>query len=191
MPGLIAVLMLTNCGGPKKGDESTEEHADHAAADTHPGGPQFEVDKTFQDQLARVFQSYLKLKDSFVATDPAAVKQGANDLKAVLKAIDTKMLNGPALNDWANYSNNLDMALSEMVSSDDIEAQRASFSTLSENLYKSVRAYGLGGPTAYYEFCPMAFNNQGAFWLSDSKEIRNPYFGDKMLTCGRVTEELN
>jgi hypothetical protein len=48
----------------------------------------------------------------------------------------------------------------------------------------------LGGTTAYYEFCPMAFNNSGAYWLSDNAVIRNPYFGDKMLTCGSVEEEL-
>jgi hypothetical protein len=36
----------------------------------------------------------------------------------------------------------------------------------------------------------MARNNQGGFWLSDDEEIRNPYFGDKMLTCGSVTEKL-
>jgi hypothetical protein len=37
----------------------------------------------------------------------------------------------------------------------------------------------------------MAFNDQGAYWISDREEIRNPYFGDKMLTCGVVKEELN
>jgi hypothetical protein len=42
----------------------------------------------------------------------------------------------------------------------------------------------------YKAYCPMANNNQGATWLSDSKEIRNPYFGDKMLKCGSLKEEL-
>lgn len=189
--GLIAGLMHTNCGGPKKND--ADEHSEHASAQgtAPPSGPQFEVDRTFQSQLTHILQSYLKVKDACVASNAEAVKTEAANLKAVLKAVDTKMLNGPALNDWSNYSNNLDMALSEMVSSDDIEVQRTSFSSLSENLYKSIKAYGLGGTTAYYEFCPMAFNDQGAYWLSESKEIRNPYFGDKLLKCGRVTEELN
>jgi Cu(I)/Ag(I) efflux system membrane fusion protein len=39
----------------------------------------------------------------------------------------------------------------------------------------------------YKEYCPMAFDNKGAYWLSESEEIRNPYFGKSMLTCGEVT----
>ena len=189
---LVVIFTMTQCGGPKKDDSmaSATEHAsgsEDAAAAT---GPLFEVDKLFQEQLVRVLQNYLKVKDAFVASDAALVKAEAGNLRNVIKAVDAKMLTGPALNDWSNYSNNLEMSLSEITGTDDIEAQRTAFSTLSDNLYKSIKAYGLGTMTAYYEFCPMAFNDQGGYWLSDNKEIRNPYFGDKMLTCGRVTEEL-
>lgn len=191
---LAVVVLLASCGGSRK-EETADEQAGHASPSAEtaaaPSAPLFEVDKTFQSQLAHILEGYLKVKDAFVASDAAMVKQETKSLKAILKAVDTKMLSGPALNDWSNYSNNLDMALAEMMSSDDIEVQRTSFSTLSENLYKSIKAYGLGGVTTYYEFCPMAFDDQGAYWLSANKEIRNPYFGDKMLTCGRVTEELN
>ena len=189
---LVVLAGLSQCGGPKKeSDMAAETHASGSEDAASATGPQFEVDKLFQEQLVRVLQNYLKVKDAFVASDAVQVKTEAVNLRNTLKAIDTKMLNGPALNDWSNYSNNLESALSEMAGSDDIEVQRTAFSTLSDNLYKSIKAYGLGSMTAYYEFCPMAFNDQGAYWLSDSKEIRNPYFGDKMLTCGRVTEELN
>ena len=101
------------------------------------------------------------------------------------------LLTGVAHNDWMTFEGGLKAALKEMQASADIEAQRASFSKLSENMYKSIKAYGLGGATAFYEFCPMAFNNEGGYWLSDVAEIRNPYFGDKMLTCGSVQEKLN
>ncbi|MBL7852433.1 MAG: DUF3347 domain-containing protein [Cyclobacteriaceae bacterium] len=190
---LFTVVMFTQCGGPRKEDAAATEaeHASGSETAQAATGPQFEVDKLFQEQLVRVLQNYLKVKDAFVASDAALVKSEAANFRKVLKAVDPKMLNGPALNDWSNYSNNLEMALAEITGTDDIEAQRASFSALSDNLYRSIKAYGLGTMTAYYEFCPMAFNDQGGYWLSDSKEIRNPYFGDKMLTCGRVTEELN
>lgn len=186
-----AVILFAQCGGGKKEEASTEmEHASGTEAATVATGPQFEVDKNFQEQLVRTFASYIKVKDAFVSSDPAKVKVEATAAKLIIKAVDAGMISGPALNDWANYSNNMDMALAEIVSSDDIEVQRTAFSTLSDNLYKSIKAYGLGTTTAYYDFCPMAFNDQGGYWLSDAKEIRNPYFGDKMLTCGRVAEEL-
>lgn len=189
---LTSLIFFTQCGGSKTEDTQDEQTEPSKDSDemVAAGEPQFEVDATFQEQLVRTFQAYLKMKDAFVATDPALVKTEASNLKTVLKAIDPKMLSGPALNDWSNYANNIDMSLMEIASSDDIEAQRTSFSALSDNLYKSIKAFGLGTATAYYDFCPMAFNDQGAYWLSDNKEIRNPYFGDKMLTCGRVAEEL-
>jgi len=43
---------------------------------------------------------------------------------------------------------------------------------------------------AYYQFWPMAFNDKGAHWISQNKEIQNPYFGDKMMKCGFTKEEL-
>jgi Protein of unknown function (DUF3347) len=178
---VATVVALTQCGGPKKEDSMTSE-AEHASGS--------EAAAALQEQMVRILQSYLKVKDASVASDAALVKSEAGNLRKVVKAVDAKMISGPALNDWSNYSNNLEMALSEITGSDDIEAQRTAFSALSENLYKSIKAYGLGTMTAYQEFCPMAFNDQGAYWISESKEIRNPYFGDKMLTCGRVTEEL-
>jgi hypothetical protein len=42
----------------------------------------------------------------------------------------------------------------------------------------------------YVEYCPMANNNQGGFWLSNEKQIKNPYFGEAMLTCGSVKETI-
>lgn len=188
----IAVIFLfAQCGGGKKEEASSEmEHASGSEASAVMEGPQFEVDKTFQEQVVRIFAAYIKMKDAFVSSDPASVKAEASMVKQIVKAVDAAMISGPALNDWMSYASNMDMALAEIVGTDDIEVQRTAFSTLSDNLYKSIKAYGLGTTTAYYDFCPMAFNDQGGYWLSDAKEIRNPYFGDKMLTCGRVTEEL-
>ena len=47
------------------------------------------------------------------------------------------------------------------------------------------------GKTVYYQFCPMAINNKGAYWLSELKSIRNPYFGEQMMNCGETKETLN
>jgi hypothetical protein len=101
-----------------------------------------------------------------------------------------KLLSGAAHNDWMSYLLSIQNSLKEIENASDIEVQRKAFSALSENLYKSIKAFGLGGSEAFYEYCPMAFNNEGAYWLSDQTTIRNPYFGDAMLTCGVVKEKL-
>lgn len=194
------VTFFANCSGNKKEDDHTG-HEDHAGKDTteHASGstaaaeaaePQFQVDASFQNQLASVFTSYVELKDAFVASDAGKVKDEAKQTDEALAKVDMKLLSGAAHNDWMNYLSPIQSSLKEIQAAADIEAQRKAFSNLSDNLYKSVKAFGLGGKEAFYEFCPMAFNNEGAYWLSDQEQIKNPYFGDKMLTCGSVKEKL-
>jgi hypothetical protein len=191
-----AFAFLTNCSGKKEEAATHDEHAAHDSVDpaseasAEAASPQFQVDASFQQQLAGVFAAYVGLKDAFVSSDAANVKEKATAETEALDKVDMKLLSGAAHSDWMNYSAAIQASLKEIQAGTDIEAQRKAFSTLSDNLYKSVKAFGLGGQEAYYEFCPMAFNNEGAYWLSDKSEIRNPYFGDAMLTCGSVKEKL-
>lgn len=193
---VVTVLALSNCSSKKEESVQEESHDEsmHTSTEEAPAeasAPQFQVDATFQQQLSGVFTSYVALKDAFVATNSAQVKEAAAKVRESLSKTDMMLLTGVAHNDWMTYSAGLESSLKEIQASDDIEAQRTSFSKLSDNMYKSIKAYGLGGETAFYEFCPMAFNNEGGYWLSDVAEIRNPYFGDKMLKCGSVQEKLN
>ncbi len=170
--------------------EAEMEHASTSAAPAEAVAPTFEVSNDFQNQLAAVFTSYVNLKEAFVATDAAKVRTEAAMTQKVLSKVDMKLLSGAAHNDWMTYQTGLADALAEMQGTTDIEVQRTAFSKLSDNLYKSIKAFGLGGTPVYYEFCPMAFDNQGGYWLSDNDAIRNPYFGDMMLKCGSVQEKL-
>jgi len=189
-----------NCGSKKESADAdvhdahehqdTTKHVSSTSTYAEAAEPTFAVDATFQQQLAGVFTSYVTLKEAFVSSDPAKVKAETGTTLATIGKVDMKLLNGAAHNDWMNYLNGLRTALQSIQATDDIEMQREALSTLSENMYKSIKAYGLGGVHAYYTFCPMAFENQGAFWLSNEEKIRNPYFGDKMLTCGEVKEKL-
>lgn len=193
---VVTVFALSYCSSKKEETAQEENHDEsmHAATEEAPAqasASQFQVDAAFQKQLSDVFTAYVSLKDAFVATNSTQVKEAAAKVQESLSKTDMMLLTGVAHNDWMTYSGGLESSLKEIQASDDIEAQRTSFSKLSDNMYKSIKAYGLGGATAYYEYCPMAFNNTGGYWLSDIAEIRNPYFGDKMLKCGSVQEQLN
>jgi membrane fusion protein, copper/silver efflux system len=73
----------------------------------------------------------------------------------------------------------------------DIEEQRKHFEPLSDALIESAELFGLTIDMVYVQFCPMAFDDKGAYWLSESDKILNPYFGDMMLTCGEVTKKIS
>jgi hypothetical protein len=57
-------------------------------------------------------------------------------------------------------------------------------------VYELAKAFG-GGRRLYHDHCPMARDNQGALWISELKDVKNPYFGADMLTCGTVEEVIN
>lgn len=70
-----------------------------------------------------------------------------------------------------------------------IAHQREHFDVLSRDVYDLVKAFG-GGQVLYKSFCSMYNDKKGAIWLSETKTIKNPYYGKKMATCGSVQEEL-
>lgn len=192
---ILAVGVFAACSGNK----SEGSAHDHAAHDEHhantaevedAGKPQFEVAGEFQTQLASVFRAYTDLQEAFVSSDASSVKREAAKTAEALGAADMTLLTGAAHNDWMHYGTAMADALSSIQETEDIEVQRESFSVLSDNLYKSAKAFGLGGEKAYYAYCPMAFDDQGGYWLTDEEQIRNPYFGDKMLACGTIRENL-
>lgn len=188
---VLLFSVVVGCGDKKHGDaHNHEEHATSNNEEIVATEAQFQVDETFQKQLSEVFDQYIKLKEAFVESEVELVKKETTALSQAVAKVDMKLLTGAAHNDWMTFLSPIQKSLNEIQASMDLEEQRRSFSTLSDNLYKSIRAFGLGGKEAYYEYCPMAFNNEGAYWLSDQEKIRNPYFGDKMLTCGMVKEKL-
>jgi len=107
-----------------------------------------------------------------------------------LALVDMKLLTGDTHMQWMDITGKLDNQLEQIASSGDIEVQRKAFSGLSNDFYKSIKTFGLMGKTVYYQFCPMAFANKGAYWVSENKEIENPYYGESMLTCGETIETL-
>lgn len=144
----------------------------------------------FQRQLAEFFNSYLLLKEAFVESDAIKAKNESSNTINVLETVDMNLLSGDMHEEWMVHMQKMLTSLKAISSTNNIEAQRRAFSDLSNSFYKSIKTFRLAGKEAFYEYCPMAFNNEGAYWISDQEKIRNPYFGDAMLSCGEVKEKL-
>ena len=143
----------------------------------------------FKGQLKRVFETYLPLKDALIATDAKAARQGAQPLMAAIAEVDMMLISGDAHVEWMKDLSVLNTIVEDILDHSDVEMIRSALSPLSDQLYQTLVKFEVetGG---FRQFCPMAFDFKGAFWLSDSNEILNPYFGEEMLTCGNVEEEL-
>ncbi len=169
LPMAVIALMLS-CKGDKKAEPSVET-TESGTAEMEAGesaGIAFEEDATQQ-----VFASYLKLKDALVAGNPDAAKAAAADMGRVT-GLENEIVTAE---------------IEAFLSADGIDGQRASFLKLNEKLEPILRDHISEG-AVYKQFCPMAFNDEGGFWFSDKEEIRNPYFGDRMLKCGKVEDKL-
>ena len=71
-----------------------------------------------------------------------------------------------------------------------MDGKRENFIFLSQPLIKVVEAFG-ANQTLYVNYCPMANENKGAYWLSEVEEIRNPFMPEKMLSCGEVKKKIS
>ncbi len=148
------------------------------------------TDPAFKAQLTKVYKDYLDMKNAFVETDAKKVASEAKDVIASLKSVDMGLLKGDAHNMWMDQLKTLNSTISAIGKSDDIEKQRQEFVQFNLVFYKSVKMFGLQNVTAYYQYCPMANNDKGAYWLSSTEDILNPYFGDIMLSCGETKETI-
>ena len=147
-----------------------------------------ETDPVFKKKLTKVYENYIDMKNAFVATDAQKVSQEAKKVESLFQSVNMKLLKGEAHIEWMNQLKTLNSEIKTIAASSDIEAQRQAFSKFNYAFYKSLEMFGLKNETAYYQFCPM-YNN-GAYWISETKKIRNPYYGDKMLDCGETKDTI-
>lgn len=125
-----------------------------------------------------------------MASDDKRAIEDAITTKTVMAKVDMKLLKGDTHIMWIDKMKPIENSLDKIVNSIDVETQRLAFSNLSEAVYSTVKMFNITGLNIYYQYCPMAKGNKGAYWISQTKEIRNPYFGDAMLTCGETKETL-
>lgn len=156
------------------------------------GIPDFQAETpiAFKTQLGQLTEEYIILKDAFVQTDPSAAVAAAMGFSTALEQVDKTLLTGDAQVYWVKNWKNLQKHSEKIAKIGDVEKQRKQFQGVTKLLIPSLQAYGVEGTTIYIQHCPMAFNNRGADWLSTEEQIRNPYFGDKMMKCGSVTGKI-
>lgn len=147
-------------------------------------------DQAAQKSISTLAQQYLQLKETLVASDAAKASQVAGTMQASLQELNGLSLAADQKTFLEQRSQSMQEQLQQIEKSDDLLQQRDHFARLSKGTTELVSAFGTGKGSLYYQYCPMAFDNKGGYWLSDSKEIKNPYYPKEMPGCGRVAREL-
>jgi membrane fusion protein, copper/silver efflux system len=147
------------------------------------------INAKFKQQLGKVVTEYIKLKNAFAEDNSTLAQKEAKNVKNSLENVDMLVLLGDAHNVWMKSLKPLKEAAVEIQNSKEIGTQRDAFLILSKHLSDAISTLGIeteSGQPLYLDFCPMADNDNGGYWLSFDKEIRNPYLGAKMPTCGEI-----
>lgn len=153
-------------------------------------GKPIAVDPEFSRQLGSVLAPYLKVKDALVASDAETASAQAGNIATALKNVDMTLLKDDTHVRWMEQLKSMEASVKLIQATKDIEIQRASFSQLTNAFYASIKIFGVNGLQAYYQYCPMAFDSKGAYWISREEQISNPYFVEQMLRCGETKETL-
>lgn len=147
-----------------------------------------EVPQAFRQQITALAEAYFKVKNGLVADDAQVVKSELGQLDLALNKVSMEGLKGQAHDHWMALKQKISEATKMMQGEEALDGLRQHFSMLSENILEVTESFGLEKDKVYKFFCPMAFYDKGAFWLSESEEVLNPYFGEAMLNCGEVKE---
>ena len=124
------------------------------------------------NQQDEVLKQYFSLKDALVASNASNAQKEATSLTTFLKA-------SPAFAKSVLMSDSI-------AKTNDLAKQRSTFTNLSNELIAKFSKTSLLKGSFYLQFCPMANEGNGGYWLAAEQEVRNPYYGDEMLNCGEV-----
>jgi len=147
------------------------------------------LDPKASGSIKAIIGHYLHVKNALVGDNADEAASGAKAMTDALTKIDKSLFTPEQKKAYDETEDDL-REYAEHIGKSKLDHQREHFVMMSEDVHSLVKAFG-GGQELYYDHCPMANNGKGAMWISEMKEIKNPYLGAKMPTCGTVEERIN
>ncbi len=189
-------LMAMSCRDTKKDDTHDGMHSEmNEEMHRDDSGMNFNETNTSNDVMdsnaqtsdaKQIMADYMTLKNALVATDQSEAAIAGNKMAGSLNNFDISGYNA------AQQTQLRDIVIdakdnAERIGNNDMVHQREHFKNLSKNMMDLIGITGTEA-TLYQQFCPMY--DRGSSWLSMEKDIKNPYYGSKMMTCGNIKKEI-
>lgn len=181
------MLLLTACGGSSS-ETSGDDHSTPDLSDAKNIEFQGEVPEALGQQMNTLLQSYLDIESALVTGDSVQVKKLGRTFAGNAALVDTALIKAEDKARWLNRRKQLVSYGVTLETTDRLSDQRTYFMRISSIMYEVMTDIGTTNRVLYRHYCPMAFDHTGAYWISEQADIRNPYFGNAMLTCGKVEE---
>jgi len=148
---------------------------------------------TVNDEIGGLIDDYYSMKDNFVTENELLVNKYAVAMEQAADTLDLNTVKTTAVDKEKDKKmvEEINADLKGLVAEKDIEAKRKPFQVVSDRLYDLIKAIQYDKQIIYHEHCPMAFNQTGADWLSNTTDIKNPYIPKKMIDCGEVRDTID
>ena len=201
--GIVAIAFITltamsckdnkneqnNADGNHSEMSADEDHSkmNHDNSDGHHYGEKREMAMGGDSNTQAVLNDYFNLKNALVGDDNGKAKELGATLATSLGNFDASQYNDTQQSELKDIVEDA-VEHAEHISESDIAHQREHFKVLSKDVIDMVAITG-AEMKLYEQFCPMY--DGGTAWLSTKEEVRNPYYGSKMLKCGKVQREIN
>lgn len=148
------------------------------------------VDDAVKKQLNDLLLAYFQIKNELVASNLENTNAKATIFLETLEKINTKKMTAEQVKFFSQHREKLVFNAKNISNNSEIYAQRGFFSEISVLMKTVIVGFKANTNKVYEHYCPMAFDNYGASWLSPENKIFNPYYGDMMLKCGTVKGEF-
>jgi hypothetical protein len=149
----------------------------------------------FNQSYDQLLNAYYAVKDALVASDTAKATAAAQQLIGASDGLKVNEIQGDStgmIKETAkSYTANISTTAKALVDGKTLDDKRKQFEMIADGLWQLTRTVKYDGQKVYWQYCPMAFNDKGAYWMSDTAVVLNPYFGDQMLHCGSTEDSLD
>lgn len=167
-----------------KVEETTEIHINHV---NHNETSKMVLQEV--NQLKVVFDNYFVVKDAMISSDGNTTSIASKELLTAINNVKMDKLDMDVHRVWMKVVNQIKKDTELISNTKDIKIQRNHFTTLSKDIYSLIKVAKYEVPV-YFQHCPMYNDGKGANWLSKENEVKNPYYGNRMLTCGKTVETI-
>jgi hypothetical protein len=137
-----------------------------------------------------IVANYLKLKNALANDNSKEAANSGNDLLASIGKVDMNSISKEQMKTYMDIADDLKENAEHIgENAGKLDHQREHFVLVSKDINDLIATFGTK-QKLYQDFCPMADEGKGAIWISETKEIKNPYLGAKMPTCGTIKKEF-
>jgi hypothetical protein len=149
----------------------------------------------FNQSFTQLLNAYNNLKNALVASDTGKASAAALTLRTAADSLKVNEIKGDStglIKETAlTFTSTITGSAQALAAEKELKNKRKEFEMIADAMWSLTRTVRYTGQKLYWQYCPMAFDNKGAYWMSYERDIKNPYFGSEMLNCGSVEDSLD